>query len=58
MMNSVPIDRWNIIYVIFYCMGTGSLLPWHFLYSGLNIFHRLLFKVIDETIYALHLFHS
>ena len=38
-MNNVPTDRWNIIYGIFYCLGIGSLLPWHFLYSGLNILH-------------------
>ena len=34
-MNATPIDRWNVNYIIFYCLGIGSLLPWHFLYSGL-----------------------
>ena len=32
-MSSAPADRYNLIYVIFYWLGMGSLLPWNFFIS-------------------------
>ncbi len=32
--NSAPRDKGNLIYIIFYLLGMGSLLPWNFFISG------------------------
>ncbi len=38
--TSDPQDRWNLIYVIFYWLGMGSLLPWNFFIAGLYVVVR------------------
>jgi hypothetical protein len=30
-----PKDPYNLVYIIFYCLGIGTLLPWNFFLAGI-----------------------
>jgi hypothetical protein len=36
--NEPPKDPKNVVYILFYWLGIGTLLPWNFFLAGMNVF--------------------
>ncbi|ELT88134.1 hypothetical protein CAPTEDRAFT_221180 [Capitella teleta] len=46
--EKAPVDRWNVVYLIFYLMGIGSLLPWNF-FSNAKMYFLYKLRNISDT---------